>query len=43
AKITLYVIAGSTVTSSNLPTATLRFEKNLPKRVDPESYIEACI
>jgi hypothetical protein len=43
AKITLYVIAESTVSSSNLPTATLIFEEDLYEPVDPEGYIEACI
>jgi len=43
AKITLYVIAESTVTSSTLPTTTLRFDDNLAKGVDPESCVEVCI
>jgi len=43
AKITLYVIAESTVTSSNFPTMTLKYEDHLTEWVDPEKYIETCI
>ncbi|MBA7636706.1 hypothetical protein ES703_44327 [subsurface metagenome] len=43
AKITLYVIAESTVTSSNFPTTTLKYEDHLTEWVDPEKYIETCI
>jgi len=43
AKVTLYVIAESTVSSSNLPTTPLRYRKHIPDNVDPESYIAACI
>jgi hypothetical protein len=43
AKITLYVIAESTVTSSNFPTATLKYEGSLSEPVDPEEYVEYCI
>jgi len=42
AKITLYVIADSTVTSSNLSIATLKYEERLSEMVDPELYIKAC-
>ena len=43
ARITLYVIAESTVSASNLTTKMLAFEKNLPAGADPEEYIEACV
>lgn len=43
AKITLYVIAESTVTSSNFPTANLEYEYHLDETVDAENYIESCI
>jgi hypothetical protein len=42
AKITLYVIAESTVTSSNFPTATVQYQ-GYPGQVNPEKYIENCI
>jgi hypothetical protein len=37
------VIAESTVTSSNFPTASLQYMSNLDIKVDPEKYIESCI
>ena len=43
AKITLYVIAESTVSSSNLPPAILKYEEKLSEPVDTVNYIEACI
>jgi ankyrin repeat protein len=43
AKITLFVIAESTFTSSNLPTQTLRYRDRLSDPVYPESYIESRI
>ena len=43
AKITLYVIAESTVTSSNFPTTILKYEDHLSEWVDSEKYIETCI
>lgn len=39
-RITLYVIAESTVYSSNFPTRTLRYNRRVG---DPQSYVEACI
>jgi ankyrin repeat protein len=42
-KITLYVIADSTVASSNFPTQKLNYEKWLEEPVVPEIYIDACI
>ena len=41
--ITLYVVAGSTVTSSNFPTNALKYDYHITEGVDPEEYIEACI
>ena len=43
AKITLYVIAESTITSSNFQTALLEYEPEHTDGVDPEIYIERCI
>lgn len=43
AKITLYVIAESTVTSSNFSTETLRFNSMFYEPVNPEGYLESCI
>lgn len=43
AKITLYVIAESTVSSSNFPTVTLQYEDRLSEPLDPQKYIEARI
>lgn len=43
ARITLYVIAESTVTSSNFLTATLKYVGYLSEPVDPKMYIEQCI
>jgi ankyrin repeat protein len=42
-KITLYVIAESTVVSSNFPTQKLNYDKLLAEPVVPEIYIDACI
>lgn len=42
ARITLYVIAESTVTSSNLPTALLQYQGVLNETFDPEIYIREC-
>jgi len=42
-KIALYVIAESTVSSSNLPTASLRYDPWIVKGVNPENYVEACV
>jgi len=43
AKITLYVISESTVTSSNFPTKILKYNRRLLISWDPQRYIEACI
>ena len=43
ARITLYVIAESMVTSYNYPTATLKYEDYLSEWVVPEIYVEASI
>jgi hypothetical protein len=43
ARITLYVIAESTVTSSNYPTKTLKYEEYLTEWVVINKYIKACI
>ncbi len=43
AKITLYVIAESTVSSSNFQTMPLRYNIYLPDGEYPKSYFEACI
>ncbi len=42
-RITLYVIAESTVSSSNFPTSNLRYNGHLLAKGDPQSYVEACI
>jgi len=42
-KITLYVIAESTVSSSNFTTTILNFEDELSVMVNIEEYIESCI
>ncbi len=42
-RITLYVIAESTVYSSNFSTRTLRYNRDLLAKGDPQSYVEACI
>ena len=42
-KMTLYVIARSTVTSPNFPTSVLRYEDEHDEPLDPELYIETCI
>lgn len=39
-RITLYVIADSTVSSSNLPTTPLVFRETIPGRMGPVSYTE---
>lgn len=43
AKITLYVIAESTVGSKNLPTSMLRYRDSIPGWVDVSEYVETCI
>jgi len=41
--ITLYVIADSTVQSSNMPTAQLSFQNSRSEWFDPEQYLDSCI
>jgi|GEM_PF-1189769 len=41
--ITLYVIADSTVQSSNMPTAQLSFQNSRSEWFDPEEYLDRCI
>jgi ankyrin repeat protein len=43
AKITLYIIAESTVSSFNFPTMILDYEDQSNKWLDPEKYLEASI
>ena len=43
AKIRLYVIAESTVSSSNMLTATLAYTKSIPSWLNLKTYIEDCI
>jgi len=43
AKITLYVIAESTVSSFNFPTTILDYEDQFNEWLDPEKYLEASI
>jgi hypothetical protein len=42
-RITLYVIAESTVSSLNFPTRTLKYNRHLLARGDPKSYVEECL
>ncbi|MBN1425612.1 DUF2330 domain-containing protein [Candidatus Fermentibacteria bacterium] len=42
-RITLYVIAESTVSSPNFPTRTLKYDRKSLSYRDPKSYVEACI
>lgn len=42
-RITLYVIAESTVSASNLPTTPLAFRESIPWNMDAEAYVEDCI
>jgi ankyrin repeat protein len=42
-KITLYVIAESTASSSNHPTSTLKYTEQPFVPLYPESYIESCV
>ena len=42
-KITVYVIAESTASSSNIPTAILKYDRDIRKGLEPKRYVETCI
>jgi len=42
-RITLYVLAGSTVSPSNLPSEPLVYKDSLSEWITPEEYVERCI